>query len=290
MHWACRNSTNPPDFYYHLNTKQKRNWRRATRKIERNEELQAAFPPFHASSKISITYIHHRTDLSTIEELLEKVKETTLFTIDTEPEGRNEDEKGALIQIPCVHSQDQSTVLLIETRYLPDQQPALFIRMKELCSTIMKNENKILCWGELDMESQKFQEYGLLGTTTPTGKRNIQLEFETWHNELQMSPKKQTIEEEEPMNIWDTILGGNTREQESTRLNCDCGHRSHQHAQPTWSLQGAIASVFGEFLDKSETINKWGCGLDPKLNTWKRRLHCCYMLVLPHVSNGVKRR
>ena len=239
--------------------------------MERNEELQAALPPFHSSSEISIVYLHHRTDLPTIEQLIEKAKETTLYAIDTESEGRKENGKESLIQIQCVHSRNQSTVLVIETQYLPDRQSLLFMRMKELLAIILKDENKVLCWAEIDVELGKFQQYELLMTTTPKGEKNMQLEFGRWHNELGTRPKKPTTQEDEPMNIWDTILGLNSPEEASTRTSCECGHRSHQNAQATWSLQDAIALVFGEFLDKSETINKWGCGLDPKLNTWKRK-------------------
>ena len=37
------------------------------------------------------------------------------------------------------------------------------------------------------------------------------------------------------------------------------------------SLQDAVAATFKSFLDKSETINRWRCGLDLNLNTWKTR-------------------
>ena len=37
------------------------------------------------------------------------------------------------------------------------------------------------------------------------------------------------------------------------------------------SLQDAAASTFKSFLDKSETINRWRCGLHLALNTWKTR-------------------
>ncbi|CAF2195388.1 unnamed protein product [Rotaria magnacalcarata] len=39
-----------------------------------------------------------------------------------------------------------------------------------------------------------------------------------------------------------------------------------------WSLQDAVASTLNQFLDRSETINLWRCGLDLKLDTWKQTL------------------
>ncbi|CAF3784997.1 unnamed protein product [Rotaria sp. Silwood1] len=38
------------------------------------------------------------------------------------------------------------------------------------------------------------------------------------------------------------------------------------------SLQNAIATTSGKFIDKSLTVNHWQCGLDLDLNTWKNQL------------------
>ncbi|CAF1309482.1 unnamed protein product [Rotaria sordida] len=38
------------------------------------------------------------------------------------------------------------------------------------------------------------------------------------------------------------------------------------------SLQNAIATAFGKFIDKSLAVNHWQCGLDLALNTWKNQL------------------
>ncbi|CAF1561754.1 unnamed protein product, partial [Adineta ricciae] len=51
-----------------------------------------------------------------------------------------------------------------------------------------------------------------------------------------------------------------------------CDHITHYDYNATWSLQDAIATTFNKFLDKSQTINLWQCGIDLELDTWKNKL------------------
>ena len=195
--------------------------------------------------------------------LTEKVKETKVFSIDTESEVRGGEEQGALIQIECIHSLQQSTVILIETCYLPEEQWDLFLKMKELWSIIMKNTNKILTWGEQDSEMKNFKSFGLFEMNFPKDSANVQQLFQRWHNGDKMHPKTGGSHTPGEHEGW---------EQRTSSEACDCGHHTHWNPNTTWSLQDAIASMFGQFLNKAETVNKWGCGLDFDLGTWKDRL------------------
>ncbi|CAF4488100.1 unnamed protein product [Rotaria magnacalcarata] len=49
-------------------------------------------------------------------------------------------------------------------------------------------------------------------------------------------------------------------------------HQTHVNSNELWSLQKAIETTFGKFLDKFETVNHWKCGLDLHLDTWKQKL------------------
>ncbi|CAF4548655.1 unnamed protein product [Rotaria socialis] len=51
-----------------------------------------------------------------------------------------------------------------------------------------------------------------------------------------------------------------------------CDHITHYDYNATWSLQDAIETTFNKFLDKSQTINFWQCGIDLQLDTWKNKL------------------
>ncbi|CAF2987076.1 unnamed protein product, partial [Rotaria sp. Silwood2] len=55
-------------------------------------------------------------------------------------------------------------------------------------------------------------------------------------------------------------------------LQYQCDHITHYDDSATWSLQDAITTTFNKFLDKSQTINFWQCGIDLELNTWKNNL------------------
>ncbi|CAF1006356.1 unnamed protein product [Rotaria sp. Silwood1] len=48
--------------------------------------------------------------------------------------------------------------------------------------------------------------------------------------------------------------------------------KAHDNSNVTWSLQDAIATGFEKFLDKSQAVNHWQCGLDLDLNTGKNQL------------------
>jgi hypothetical protein len=46
---------------------------------------------------------------------------------------------------------------------------------------------------------------------------------------------------------------------------------SKKKSDNEWSLQNAVKTILGKFLDKTETENKWQCGIDLELNTWKQQ-------------------
>ena len=58
-------------------------------------------------------------------------------------------------------------------------------------------------------------------------------------------------------------------------LQYQCDHLSHDNFNIKWSLQDAIASTLENFLDKSQTVNHWQCGIDLALETWKDKLFSC---------------
>jgi hypothetical protein len=136
---TTRSLANPPAHYYQLTTKQQQNWRRATRKIEKNEQMRSDYPPFQSITNVVIIHVHRQTTLTTMNRLIQKVKGTTVFSLDTESEVRCGEEQGALIQIECIHSLQQSTVIVMETGYLPEVQSTLYLKIVELWSIIMSS-------------------------------------------------------------------------------------------------------------------------------------------------------
>ncbi|CAF1285124.1 unnamed protein product, partial [Didymodactylos carnosus] len=60
---------------------------------------------------------------------------------------------------------------------------------------------------------------------------------------------------------------------ESNPPKCEVAKTFDLHTNPvnpkaTWSLQNAVAVILNRFLDKSFTLSRWTCGLDPLLHTY----------------------
>ncbi|CAF1355547.1 unnamed protein product [Rotaria sordida] len=112
-------------------------------------------------------------------------------------------------------------------------------KIKELCAIIFREENKKITWGPFDNEFKNFHSYELFEKGKIKNTINLQDRFSDWYNKppTNTHPAKESREE-----------------------------------QTTWSLQDAVRIAFQQFLDKNETVNKWRCGLDFKLNTWKKKL------------------
>jgi hypothetical protein len=281
-----RSLANPPDYYNKdLAPKQQRTWRKTTRKMERNEELRALYPPFRSSSHINIIHIHHQSTIPELDELISKAKRTKRFVIDTESQKGEHVNQGALVQIQFVHSINNSTIILIEAHYLPDPTSTLFNKIKELCAIIFNNGNEIISWGAFVDEFKNFHYLDLFysGNIRPI---NLQFHFSNPTADTKTHPVKESRDNENRDvlihstpgdNVYYNILDDDDYNDDNDgdifyNVN-PVQHNPVQH-DPVQeiSLQNAIAITFGKFLDKSLTVNYWKCGLDLNLNTWTRKL------------------
>ena len=177
------------------------------------------------------------------------------------------------MQIECIHSINYTTVLLIETHYLPDRQSTLFEKIDELCSIILRRDNEIISWGPIESELANFTDFGLFDIGKETRSSNMQSLFRRWYDDTKTHP---VTERREPrtgrstVEIFDTP--SDDHERKRTNDHSQRRTRSDDHSSVgTWSLQDAIASTLSLFLDKTETLNRWKCGLDPILNTWQQQ-------------------
>jgi hypothetical protein len=266
-----RSSSNKPKPYTTPTGKQKRTYNRNIRKKIRNEELREKYPPFRTISNINIIHIHHQTTLTTINDLINKANETRLYVIDTESETGKFGNTGALIQIQLVHSIHHSTIVLIEVNYLPDPHSTLYRKIKQLWDMIFNNNNKIITWGPLWKEFENFQQLELIQIGNKIEKINLQSDFRDYHNESNTHPEMES--RVSTGNQFDTpgdYDDDGDDEKLCYKVKCQCGHPSHYDNNATWSLQDAIELTFEKFLDKTETINLWHCGIDLELRTWEK--------------------
>jgi hypothetical protein len=266
MSRQTRNSSNLPDYYFNLNTKQKRRWRHHTRKIERAEELNLQYPPYNPSSNINVVHLHHQTKITTINELIQQAKTTQRYTIDTESQRHQRENHGALVQIEMIRSINYSTIILLEINHLPDVDSRLFERIKELWSIIFNSGNEIITWGPFAKEFENFQHLEWM-TIGKIKKVNLQFLFQEYQDGTLTHPvtERRVAITGVPM---DTPGDNNDYSDEEELLTTT----SHKKQQIIWSLQSAVATALNKFLDKSETLNEWKCGLDLELETWRSRL------------------
>jgi hypothetical protein len=286
-----RDSKNKPDYYYGLTSQQQARWDKNTKKIEKNEQLRSKYPPFQLPTNINVIHIHHGTSISTINELIKKAEQTKMYVLDTESAKGQSMNHGALMQIQFISSNDHSTIALVETYHLPQRETPLFIQIQKLLGTIFNTDNAIISWGLFSEEIKNFIHLELFNPGRVNKRINLQFCFRRWHNGDHTHPLWESREcgteggigevhyrfdDDDYDDNYDDVYDD---DYEETRIkkkkkkmiqdNCKCGHHTHNDPNSTWSLQDAMESVFKLFIDKTETVNNWQCGLDLQLNTWK---------------------
>ncbi|CAF5194499.1 unnamed protein product, partial [Rotaria magnacalcarata] len=222
---------------------------------------------------------HHKSTIDTINNLIILANRTSRYTVDTESE-RKKINNDALIQIQFLHSTDASTIILIETAYLPNPQTTLYTKIKELWPTIFNdNNNEVITWGTVENEFNNFHHLDFINIGNPFQHINLQSLFKGWHNEHCVThpemEKRDKNTEPVSSNMVDMSGDDSDDDMDDGKLNdyvqSKCDHITHYDYNATWSLQDAIATTFNKFLDKSQTINLWQCGIDLELDTWKNK-------------------
>ena len=267
---STRSSTNPPKYYYTLDDKAQKNWMKTTKKMEQNETLKLTYPPFQTTSKIKLIHVHYLTSLDTINELIDKAKTTTRYSIDTE--SAKTTSEGALVQIQMIHSKIESTIVLLEVNYLPDHNTLLYERIKQFCASLFNYDNEIITWGFIEDELKNFQHLRLFDIGKIIFRTNLQSEFRNYHNIKTTHPARESREVTGASHDTPGESSAIDYEIPVYYSNCDCGHHTHADPNGKWKLQDAVKTEFHQFIDKSFTVNHWECGLDLQLNTWKQKL------------------
>ncbi|CAF1033996.1 unnamed protein product, partial [Rotaria magnacalcarata] len=149
--------------------------------------------------------------------------------------------QSSLIQVEFI-SQHISTIILVEVCRLPtDQQQLKFWLIKSIFKYIFQEKNTMYIWGDPIKELSTFVTYGLFTSDEFQIEKlvNMQHKFKKWfRRQYQFDP-----------------TGGNL-----------------------WGLQPAILATYGEFLDKTETLNIWnrGLGQPNQYNNAKIQSMICY--------------
>lgn len=167
--------------------------------------------------------INRTTNSDELHDVIRLAQKAQYFSADTE--GDIITNRSSLIQFELINK-ETSTIILIETHHLPmEKQSLTFWLIRAILKFILLPSKTIYSWGDAYDELFKFLDCGLF---TQEQLRqpcliDLQEEFKHWH--------------------------------------------FHQHGyyerkpHEKWGLQPAIHNTFGEFLDKSQRLNRWSRGL-----------------------------
>jgi hypothetical protein len=204
---------------------------RKQQKYERQQRKLIEFnalPEFKPLKPYKIHFINRMTPLLIIFSLLEQVKRTVKYTIDSEGDWRPI--KPAIIQVEFVNNHEkESTVLLFEMVHLPEASTRLFRFIKKLFVAILNPSHKILMWSDVKKELLDFLDYNLLSIDqiNSINATDMQGAFKEWYNG--------TFPHHQDCNGFSVAF--------NDHQYCTCG----------------------EFLDKKFQRSRWSIGLDRRL-------------------------
>ena len=194
----------------------------STNKRQLRHQQLSVKPVFTPLNQPNIYLINRCTDSNMLHDLIRLAQRTKFYSIDTESDRFTR--RPALIQIEFI-DQTASVVILVETCHLPVRQQSLtFWLIRSLFKFIFVPSNVIYSWADAKKELVDFVRYGLFAFDTIQQLHvvDVQAEFKHWYS--------------------------------STYADNPTG--THP-----WALQVAISTMFDEFLDKTETLNRWSRGL-----------------------------
>lgn len=220
---------------------------------QRRHEHLKSLPEFQPRQPFRIYYLHRLTSFMSIFYLIDKAQRTREYTIDTE--GDPHTQQRLLVQIEFIQTADineDSIIVLVELNRLPWFQSKLFHLFQRLFCSIFYPENRIFTWDNQKKHVEQLISYQLfnIDQLNHVDWIDLQVDFKFWYNRRykhDRSCQDQTNDDDHPQ--------------------CTCEHRPYKWIHQRWSLQLAVAHVFGEHLDKTYRKNNWHLGVDPRWPT-----------------------
>nr|ABL86706.1 putative envelope protein [Adineta vaga] len=162
----------------------RRNERWNPKKAKKERELQELcrqekLKPFEQPKHYSRYYIHEKTDMETMDKLIDEAKLTFNYTLDTEGDAYNRI-SAATIQVEFIRPNSPSIVIIIEVNYLPPISSPLFIKIRQLCSIIFTSNNRIYAWGYVADELKSFMNLNLFSGQIKADGVNVQNEYDRY--------------------------------------------------------------------------------------------------------------
>ncbi|CAF4009596.1 unnamed protein product [Rotaria sordida] len=245
----------------HLTDSQRNKWFKVAKKANANAQLVRQLPPFRwpTSHSIQPIFIHHLTPHSIIDSVLHQIRDVTVYVIDTEsdpPTPFRSESLPALIQIQAIHHENSTSVLIIETQFLPyPSSPTLFRRFALFDIDQIKHPVNLQAYFTTHWNQT---HHHLSSCPTQHHQSQIKLDSDS-DSDYDLICAVDTSK-------FDDDLQFNRVTNKST---CTCPDDIRPYKDPTnqWALQKAIKVTFNEALNKLHTMNTWACALDPILTT-----------------------
>jgi hypothetical protein len=125
----------------------------------RNLCEQGILTPFKQPKNYSCYFIHLKTDIFTLDKLIDQAKLTYHYSIDTEGDALTH--KPSTIQVEFIRPNLPPIMIIIEANYLPSINSPLFKKIQHLCSIIFTSNNTIYSWGSPKKELEDFVKFNL---------------------------------------------------------------------------------------------------------------------------------
>ena len=166
----------PP--YQRLQTRNRR-WK--PKKATKEEELkslwqQGLLKSFQQPSNYLIHYIHGKTNIFIVDELIDAAKTSRHYSMDTENDANTH--KPATLQVEFIRHDLPSTIIIIEMNYLPPTNSPLFEKIQQLCSIIFTSNNTIYSWGPPGKELAELNRFNLFDKEIQIIPINVQDEYD----------------------------------------------------------------------------------------------------------------
>jgi hypothetical protein len=243
-------------------SQQRQNQQRKNQEKYRHNQQLSQLPKFTTKRPYETIFINYMTPSFALIRLIELARQTPVFAMDTENDAGST--QPALIQmqlIPFEHDDHddgsldkhtKTTVIIFEMCHLPSTTSPIYIFIERLFKTIFQCDKIIFSWSDGSEELSKFTIYSIFQSIPYRNPRhvNVQAIFKMWYNDTHP-------------HVSDCIMSSYPNLIDDPQ--CSCAHRPYKNAGNKWSLQLAISKIFGQFLDKSMTVNNWGIGLDRRL-------------------------
>ena len=130
-----------------------RRWRPKKVKLEQQLKQECAtgeLQPFRQPTNFTYHYLNRNTTTETVDSLIEKIRESTHFSVDTEDNPLSHEP--SITQIEIIRPKSSSVVILIEAEYLLPHSSPLFNKIQQLCSILASPNNTLFAWGDPKME------------------------------------------------------------------------------------------------------------------------------------------